>query len=117
MSETLDLAWPAFADLPKWPAPGTGLSGSPRLSSAGTAVVLSPQDYEAARRALKFNRRLLDALRPLAALAKADKPTYANEWPLYDAWSDCDNGAGDELNVGHIRAAAALIAELTGEAE
>lgn len=50
-SDSFSARWPAFADMPK-EGPGTGLGSSPRLSNLGTAVVLSPEDYERARKAL-----------------------------------------------------------------
>ena len=51
-------------DLPKVDEPGSGFSGSPRQSFAGTAVILSPEDYHLL---IDENARLTAALHKLEA--------------------------------------------------
>jgi hypothetical protein len=53
--------------------------------------------------------RRLSLLRPFAAQVVHDRPNYGKGWPFYDALCDSAEHANPELNVGHIRAAAAEV--------
>lgn len=56
-------------------------------------------------------KRLVEALRPLAAIACECTNNDADKWPICDAMDGCSCHAWDHVNIGHAREAARLIAE------
>lgn len=70
--------WEPIAEM-RTSGPGTGLGNSPRLSEHGSAVILSPKDYEEARRARAF-APAAEAMRDAISLVMSRHETIAREF-------------------------------------